>query len=69
MVKYELLQIEMTTLEEIMKEIAWDNDLEPDLSDFEDNFPDLGDEELNISVSTTKILEVCGHLFDLENIG
>ena len=69
MVNYEMLQIEMTSLEDIMKEIDWDNDFEADLSDFEDHFPDLGDEELNISVSTTEIFEQCGHLFDLENTG
>ena len=50
-----------------MKEIHWNNnDFDPDLSDFDDHFPDPGDKKLYISVSTNELMEQCGHLLDSE---
>ena len=56
----------MSTLEEVLADIDWDNDFDADNSDLEEVLnADTRDEDLNLSISTNELYENCAELFDL----
>ena len=59
----------METLENVMRDIDWENDFDSDSSDIEDYFPGFSqfEDQLNVSISTNDLMDQCADLFDLDN--
>ena len=56
----------MSTLEEVLADIDWDNDFDADNSDLEEVLnADMREEDLNLSISTNELFENCAELLDL----
>ena len=59
----------MDTLENVMRDTDWENDFDSDSSDIEEYFPGFSqfEDQLNVSISTSDLMDQCADLFDLDD--